>query len=69
MGMASRPRTDERSSGTKEASMTTVRSGANERASSMELAAFPKRDLIGQLYCFYFVVQPPVDKSMLAGRL
>ncbi len=36
IGIASRPRTDERSSGITNASMTTISNGANERASSMK---------------------------------
>jgi hypothetical protein len=41
IGIANRPRTDERSSGTTKASMTTMSSGAKERASSMEKTSQP----------------------------
>src|SRR5215510_9806453 len=45
IGIASRPRTDERSSGARNASMTTTSRGANERASSIETS---------QLYDIFF---------------
>src|SRR5688500_6533696 len=54
IGTASRPRTDESSSGTRNASMTTISSGANECASFMKkLKPFAKGTQSGNYYNYF----------------